>query len=324
MVRITRLSDLITRKREGVATWAFALALFATSIMTRFALSRWLETVPFLTFFPAIVASTLFCGWRQGTLVLLLSVVVAWYFFIPPAYSLTITHASMVELIGFLIVGGFDVVLVAALAELVRRSGKARRVQDSLFHELQHRVANNMQIVASMLQHSRRSLRDPAAAEIIDQAAARIVAMGQLHRRLYDRSAYLHGLEPILRDVLAETLHGLPVDIRLDIRAEDLSIDQMTAILLLVNEAAINAAKHVFGQGKGTFFKVSLFARADGRMQLIVRDDGPGIAPAHPSEPQTRTLGMAIMQAFACQLGGSLEVLDEPGTALTVQFAIKN
>ncbi|HUI21068.1 MAG TPA: hypothetical protein VLZ74_08495, partial [Methylocella sp.] len=42
--------------------------------------------------------------------------------------------------------------------------------------------------------------------------------------------------EPILRDVLADTFHDLPVDIKLDICAQGLSIDQMTAIVLLVKK----------------------------------------------------------------------------------------
>jgi len=321
MVSIPRLSDLV-RKRQGVSTWALALALLAVSIVARLALAPWLEAVPFLTFFPAIVASTLLCGWRQGTFVLILSAFAAWYFFVPPAHPITITGAPIVELIGFLVVGGFDVVLVAALAELVRRLDEATRVQESLFRELQHRVGNNMQILASMLRHSRRGLEDTAAVEIIDQAAARIVAMAQLHRRLYDRSAYVNGLEPILRDVLADTFHALPVDIKLDIRAQGLSIDQMTAIVLLVNEAAINAAKHVFNRGLGTLFEVFLSERANGRLQLLIHDDGPGIAPVPPAEPQKRTLGMTIMEAFASQLGGSLQVLGEPGTTLSVEFAL--
>ena len=195
-------------------------------------------------------------------------------------------------------------------------------MQETLFHELQHRVGNNMQILASMLRCSRSGLHDTAAVEIIEQAAARITAMGQLHRRLYDRSAYADGLGPILIDVLADTFHGLPVNIKVDLRAEGLSIDQMTAIVLLVNEAAINAAQHAFGPGKGTFFMVSLSARANSRLQLIIRDDGPGIAPVASAGPETRTLGMTIMQAFAPQLGGSLQVLNEPGTALSVEFAI--
>jgi hypothetical protein len=48
--------------------------------------------------------------------------------------------------------------------------------------------------------------------------------------------------EPILREVLAETFDGIVVGVRIDVKAETLSVGRTTAIVLLVNEAAINAA----------------------------------------------------------------------------------
>lgn len=320
MISFPRLVEL-TRQRRGISASAISLGLLAAAIGARLALAPWLEPIPFLTFFPAVVATTLLCGWRYGTVVLVLSALSAWYFFIPPHGVFSLPDASSaVSLLGFLVVGGFDVVLVASLVQLVWRLEEATLVQKSLFHELQHRVANNMQIVTSMLQDARRGLSDTAAVETIDQAVARVAAMAKLHRRLYDRSSYMTGLEPILRDVLAETFHDLPVETKVEIGAASLSIDQMTAILLLVNEAAINAAKHVFRLGQGTRFEVELSERVKGRLQLVVRDDGPGLAPATSAGLPARRLGMTIMQTFAGQLGGSLEVTDEAGTTLYVEF----
>ncbi|WP_343224411.1 ATP-binding protein [Methylocystis rosea] len=61
-----------------------------------------------------------------------------------------------------------------------------------------------------------------------------------------------------------------------------------------------------------------LAKQANGRLQLIVRDDGPGIATA--SAVASGSLGMSIMQAFARQLGGSLEMQASAGTTLMVEF----
>jgi anti-sigma regulatory factor (Ser/Thr protein kinase) len=51
---------------------------------------------------------------------------------------------------------------------------------------------------------------------------------------------------------------------------------------LLVNEAATNAAKHLFRPARGTLFDVSLSGVANEQLQLLVRDDGPGLAPGAP------------------------------------------
>ncbi len=69
---VSHLSSL-TRRASAARCWAVSLALFAASLAARFALGDLLASIPFLTFFPAVVASTLLCGWRLGALVLVLS-----------------------------------------------------------------------------------------------------------------------------------------------------------------------------------------------------------------------------------------------------------
>jgi two-component sensor histidine kinase len=76
---------------------------------------------------------------------------------------------------------------------------------------------------------------------------------------------------------------------------------------------------HAFSKGRGAHFDVSLFKDVNGHLHLLVRDDGPGMgAQVATSEP--RSLGMGIMEAFAKQLGGSLEVASNAGTSLSVEF----
>jgi two-component sensor histidine kinase len=278
----------------------------------------------FLIFFPAIMAGALFCGWGGGFAALGLSTLIAWYFLLPPYHSFAISDAeTLIQLLGFLLVGTFGVALIVALVELAQRLDAAARLQEGLFRELQHRTANNMQIVAAMLHLARGEVADEAALEVLDRAAVRISSMAQLHRRLYSQEAYERGLEPILRDVLGEAFDDVPVDVRLDVGVEGLSLDQMTSILLLVNEAAINAAKHVFRSREGGHFEVTLTEPASGQVRLVIHDDGPGL-PGSPNEDSaSSSLGMTIMHAFAKQLGGSLQVLEGPGTGLQVDMPLR-
>jgi two-component system, sensor histidine kinase PdtaS len=312
----------IARGRQGPSRWVLALSLLGAALLARLGLGHWLAPVPFFTFVPAVVASALLCGWLPASVVLVLSAVAAWSLFIPPAHSEPVTpENAKVWLLGFLIAGGLQIALITTLAEVIRRLEKATRLQEVLFRELQHRVANNLQVVAGTLHHARRTVQNDAALESLDQAEARIISMAQLHRRVYDVSTYNQGLEPILRDMLAETFRGLPVDVRVNTHSDGLSTGAMTAILLLVNEAALNAAKHVFRPSRGTLFDVSLSKLTNGRLRLVVRDDGPGIPRDQVSDRQPQTLGMSIMRTFATQLGGCLEALPGQGTALCVEFA---
>ena len=90
----------------------------------------------------------------------------------------------------------------------------------------------------------------------------------------------------------------------------------MTTIVLLVNEAAINAAKHVFRPQRGRTFMVSL--RRGAERVLTISDDGPGFGTE--KNETTPRYGLAVMRGLAAQLGGTLEISKEPGATIRVAF----
>jgi len=313
----------LSRKRRAGWTWLLALAIFVVCLALRFLLAAPLEQMKFLTFYPGIAAATLVCGWRQGLLVLFLSAISAWYFFFDPVHSFAIGNPTTISaIIGFILVAGFILVLVAAMRALIERLENAKRLQEELFRELQHRVANNLQLAVVMLRNASRGVEDRAAREAISRAEERIAAMSRLHRRLHDGTAIAEGLQLVIEDVVAESFRDLPVNVSVDIKdGGALSLDQITALVLLVNEAATNAAKHVFCKGLGARFEVLLSREEDGRLLLVIRDDGPGIEASSAGQ-KTGALGMNIMQAFATQLGGALQIAEPPGATLRVAFSV--
>ena len=130
-------------------------------------------------------------------------------------------------------------------------------------------------------------------------------------------NSYRNGLTPVLREVLAETFRDVSVELRLNLDSENLAVGQMTTIVLLVNEAAINAAKHVFAPERGGTFTVKL--DGEGRQRLLtIADDGPGFQAAD-SDASPR-YGLAVMRGMAAQLGGRLEVSDLRGATIRVAF----
>jgi two-component sensor histidine kinase len=152
----------------------------------------------------------------------------------------------------------------------------------------------------------------------LEQAVARVTAMGQLHRRMYDAASDGRGFAPLLRDILSEIFKELDVTVAVQADLPTLSLSQMTPIVLLVTEAATNAAKHVFRAGHGSHFAVTLADAASERVCLTIRDDGPGLP--QPVAP-TSGLGLRIMQGLAAQLGGRVEFESLAGTVVRVEFA---
>ncbi|MBK1662657.1 ATP-binding protein [Paracraurococcus ruber] len=91
--------------------------------------------------------------------------------------------------------------------------------------------------------------------------------------------------------MLAETFRDLQVTVSIEPIPAPLSVSRMTALVLLVNEAALNAANYAFRPGYDGIFAVSLRPHAGGALRLVVHDDGPGPVRASAEPPATLPAG---------------------------------
>lgn len=128
----------------------------------------------------------------MGTITAILSGVAAWYWFIPPA-GFTVDQGTAVALLFYAFITGTEVTLVhwmqrANRQALAEREANAHlaETQTLLFRELQHRVSNNLQMVAALLNLQRRRVKDAEAREALDEAARRLGVVGRISRKLYD------------------------------------------------------------------------------------------------------------------------------------------
>jgi two-component sensor histidine kinase len=127
----------------------------------------------------------------------------------------------------------------------------------------------------------------------------------------------------VLTIVVAEVFESVPVSVKIAVSPRELTLGEMTAITLLVNEAAINAAKHVFRPEKGSRFEVLLSESGPSKLELLIRDDGPGIPREVRAADGRQRFGLAVMRSLAQQLGGSLELPERTGGVLRVEFQSK-
>jgi two-component sensor histidine kinase len=305
-------------RQSAPIRWALALLFLGLALAVRYVLRGSLVHEAFITFFPAIVGAAVLCGWRAACAIMLLSAAIAWAALIPPTFTWRLLSAEKpIAVFLYLAVSSFDIALVAALLSAVRANHRLVRQQETLFRELQHRVANTLQFIASMLVMARRQIRDGEdAASVLEDAAARIGASGQLHRRMHDTAQLERGVAPLLNDILADLFRDLPVQVTVDTAGVALPLSQVTPVVLLVTEAATNSLKHAFRLGQGRHFAVRLVADSQ-QVHLSIQDDGPGPASHLAHHPG---LGMQIMQGLAAQLGGKLSVEACAGTRVSVGF----
>lgn len=192
-----------------------------------------------------------------------------------------------------------------------------------LLREVNHRVGNSLQIIASLLHMQSTSVGDQAIKAALDTARGRVLAVAQVHERLYTsddvRSVALdHYLQALIEDLRVSSGDGSAEGV-LSLRADPIEIDpdRAVAIGVIVTELIINAQKYAYPNGRGPI-RVKLVRVSGSEVQLTVEDDGVG-----RTKPGASATGMGtlIIEAMASKVGGGLRYDNEHrGTRALLAF----
>jgi two-component sensor histidine kinase/CheY-like chemotaxis protein len=203
-----------------------------------------------------------------------------------------------------------------ALAEEQLRASNERL--EALLREVNHRVANSLQLVTAMIRLQAGALADPQAQQALGDTERRIDAIAQVHRRLYttddvegvDMKDYLEALVEELGEAWSseEPKRAL----RLEAESIRLPTDRAVSLGVIVNELVSNAFKYAYGPTTPGEVRVSL-RRAEDAFVLAVEDDGVGLGPV--PRTQGSGLGSRLIRAMAQSLKSSVEY-ESPGNGV--------
>lgn len=212
-----------------------------------------------------------------------------------------------------------DLALIAAdQLELRLATRQMARNAEIMTREIDHRVMNSLQFVASLLSLQSRRATQPETAEELKVAATRVAAVARVHRHFYARGSAdnvdgLTYLQRLCRDLSSI----LQADIAVDGRAGVIPTSQIVPIGLLVNELVTNAVKHGAGRIDVTFTG----AGADNFL-LTIADEGPGL-PAGFDAAASRGLGMKVITSLVAVLKGRWRAdrkADGAGAVFSITF----
>lgn len=195
-----------------------------------------------------------------------------------------------------------------------------------LMREVNHRVGNSLQMIASMLTLHANAAASSDVKEALTDATGRVLAVAQVHRRLYTSDDVQSVAVDQYLDALIEDLRRSSETnelAQLTLAAEPVAVepDRAVAVGVIVNELVMNALKYAYPQGKGPI-RVDLRASGKGRAELTVEDDGVGMAPN--AQPKSTGLGQRIVRAMGEKLGAEIEIdRAHRGTRVTVSFAVR-
>lgn len=198
----------------------------------------------------------------------------------------------------------------------------ALKRQEFLQREMDHRVKNSLQSVASYVRIEAGNSASAEAREVLAAVGRRISSVALLHQELYTSSigenvqldSYMGKLSSLFAAAAPKT-----VAVEVEFAAAVATIEQASALAAIANEFATNSFKHAFPDGRDGV--VSIVGRSDGQglVTVTMRDDGVGIAVG----ATPRGLGMRIIEASAAQMGATLSFGPAGlGFALTLMFPI--
>ena len=174
--------------------------------------------------------------------------------------------------------------------------------------EINHRIANSLQLLQAMVSVEARGIEDPAALAALDMTQRRIGAIASVHRQLYrtheastvDLGAYLEELGQELEAGYADAAAGRHVTV--DASPVAVTAREATAIGIMVSELVGNACKYAYAGSEPGGVRIALRPMLFGGYILEVEDRGRG--RARDAAPEGSGLGSRLIDMMATRLGG--------------------
>jgi two-component sensor histidine kinase len=160
----------------------------------------------------------------------------------------------------------------------------------------------------------------------------RVRSLSLLHKHLYegddlrylDFGQFVSELCQMVKESCGPAAQNVAIEV--DIPPIPLDPDRAVPVALLITEALSNALRHGFPAGARGRVIIGLSADADGKATITIADDGIGwvstVGEDGAASERSQSMGMSLMQVFARQLGGELEVGGPPGAIIRFSFAL--
>jgi len=188
-----------------------------------------------------------------------------------------------------------------------------------LLREANHRVSNHLGLLTAMVRvqingiaRGPETLSREAAKEMLQATEGKLVSVSHLHHWLSERP-HLESifLSAYVVDVCASFVSSLSLSERVyfvhnwaaDCR---LSPEQAQYVGLLINEILVNALKHAHPTGLPVQLEIRCERRADGRVTIIIGDDGVGLS--EDKNVSAGGVGFNLIRALVKSLNAELRI----------------
>lgn len=195
-----------------------------------------------------------------------------------------------------------------------------------LLKEVHHRVKNNLQLIASIINMQSRMIYDSDAKRVLRSVQDRVASLATIYRNLY-QAEHLDSVDAdrLITDIINQMSNlagGTGIRVETELERLTLLPDQAVPLSLLTTEAFTNALKYAGppAPGEPAVVRVALTRTESGRARLRVANT-VGNRVSHDAE--STGLGSQLIEAFATQLNGEAIIIsDEHEFALSLDFVV--
>jgi two-component sensor histidine kinase len=228
--------------------------------------------------------------------------------------------------------GGAALLLTLLLAgTLLRNAARLReerargRQKDVLLREINHRIKNNLQVIASLINLQTDRAQLPETRRELGTIGLRVRALNLVHEQLHpaltdgaiDLASYIEQLcayLPAVHGHLDRKVRILP-----HLQSMMVKADAAAPVGLIVSEALTNSLKHAFPHGDGGTVRITLEREGSDRAVLEVADDGVGLPDPVDLDDG---VGLNLIEALAGQAAGELSWCRKGGTTIRLSFPL--
>lgn len=195
-----------------------------------------------------------------------------------------------------------------------------------LLKEIHHRVKNNLQVMASIINLQTSTVSEQGVKDIFLSLQARIQSMASVHEALYNSENLAKiNIESYVRNMVSSLMQIYPlaqgtVEVNYEIADIELGIDIAVPCGLILNELLTNSMKYAFKPGEPGRVDVNFsYEEAEDKYIMLVRDDGCGISEDFDIK-KSASLGMTLVDALLTQLGAQYTLDTKQGTCWRISF----
>jgi two-component sensor histidine kinase len=277
-----------------------AIACLGIATLLRFGFGWLGVSLPFATFYPAVLVTALLAGAPAGVGVMLGAIFIAWWAFIPPTYQFNpLTATDVANFLMFFFSTGCVVALAQWHRRVLQRSHERDLERDLLLQELEHRGRNTYAVVESIVRNT--LLNDRASADAIAGRVRAVSAANDLVNQSGTTSVRLKTLLALEFAPNAES--------RLQASGPDiaLSADAARKLGLVFHELTTNAMKHgALAKPEGCV--ITSWQADSGQVRLSWKEkNGPPVSP-----PQREGFGTVVVTQSLKSLSGNIAFAFEP------------